>query len=86
MNVHERAAIEARKRSEKCRDWLKALMVPGQPKPATKEELFAWAKENLGVNRKNFDAGWDWAILDMDRKDWYKPLPRRRSNACSSVG
>lgn len=75
----EKAAREARERSERCRNWLTALMLPGQPKPATKEELFALAKEQLGVNRSNFDAGWDWAIWDMGREDWYEPLPRRRS-------
>jgi hypothetical protein len=29
--------------------------------------------------RSNFDTGWDWAIWDMGREDWYEPLPRRRS-------
>jgi hypothetical protein len=32
---------------------------------------------NLGVNRSNFDTGWDWAIWDMKREDWYDPLPRK---------
>jgi hypothetical protein len=38
-------------------DWLKTLMQSGNPKPATKEELIAWAKENLDASRANFDAG-----------------------------
>ena len=64
MNAHEKgkAAQEARERCERCRDWLKTLMLPGHAKPATKDELYALAKEKLGVNRSNFDTGWDWAI------------------------
>lgn len=74
MNAEEKAktAREARERAERCRDWLKTLMLPGHPKPATKDELYAVAKENLGVNRSNFDTGWDWAIWDMGREDWYE--------------
>ena len=81
MNAHEKekAAKEARERSERCREWLKTLMLPGHPKPATKDELYALAKEQLRINRSNFDTGWDWAIWDMGREDWYEPLPRRRS-------
>jgi hypothetical protein len=71
------AAAIAMERSTMCRDWLKTLMIPGMPKPATKDELFVWASDNLGVNRSNFDTGWDWAIWDMKREDWYDPLPRR---------
>jgi hypothetical protein len=52
-------------------------MLAGAPKPATKDELFARAKENLGVNRSNFDTGRDWAIWDMKREDWYDPLRRK---------
>lgn len=40
-------------------------MIPGAPRPATKEELFAWARENIGATRQNFDAGWVLAIEDM---------------------
>jgi hypothetical protein len=72
--VSAAAAVE---RAARCRDWLKTLMLSGAPKPATKDELFAWAKENLGVNRSNFDTGCDWAIWDMKREDWYDPLPRK---------
>ena len=77
MNSRERLSAEARGRSERCRDWLKALMIPGALRPATKEELFAWARENIAATRQNFDAGWVWAIEDMSRHDWYEPLPRR---------
>lgn len=80
MNSHEKAAREARERSERCREWLKTLMTPGHPKPATKDELFEWARENLGANRSNFNAGWDLAIFDTGREDWYLPLPRRRGD------
>ena len=47
MNAEEKgkASREARERSERCRDWLKSLMLPDPPKPATKEELYAVAKE-----------------------------------------
>jgi hypothetical protein len=56
---------------------LKTLMIPGAPRPQTKEELFAWARENIGAARQTFDAGWVWAIEDMSRHDWCEPLPRR---------
>jgi|GEM_PF-3365500 len=77
MNSRERSSAGARARSKRRRDVLKTLMIPGAPRPATKEELFAWACENIGATRQNVDAGWVWAIEDMSRHDWYEPLPRR---------
>ena len=70
---------EARAQQEKCRDWLKQFMRPGQPKPMTKEELFQLAKEQLNISRSSFDMAWVWAIEQMDRQDWYRPLPRRKT-------
>jgi hypothetical protein len=50
----EKAAREARERSERCWDW-QPLMRPGLPKPATKDELFALANEGgLCLHRWTF--------------------------------
>jgi len=78
LNPRDQAALEARERVERCRAWLKTLMAPGCAKPGTKDELFAYARDHLGANRSNFNAGWDLAIFDMGREDWYLPSPRRR--------
>jgi hypothetical protein len=77
MNARERSSAEARARSERCRDGLRTLLIPAAPRPVTKEKLFAWARENIGATRQNFDATWVWAIENMSRHDWYEPLPRR---------
>ena len=63
MNASEKdkAAQEARERAKRFRDWLNTPMLPGHAKPATKDELFALAKEKLGANSSNGD---------MDRGDW----------------
>lgn len=74
----EKLFAEAHQKRRLCADWLKTLMIPGVPKPATKAELYAWARDNLGVSRSAFDAGWIWAIEDMGRHDWYEPSPRRK--------
>ena len=57
----EKLFAEAHQKRRLCADWLKTLMIPGVPKPATKAELYAWARDNLGVSRSAFDAGWIWA-------------------------
>jgi hypothetical protein len=54
MNARERSSAEARARSERCLDWLRTLMIPGAPRPATKEKLFAWTRENIGATCQNF--------------------------------
>ena len=56
-------------------------MAPGHPKPATKEELFAWARQNLGASRASFDGGWIMAIEETGRQDWYEPGPRKKSKS-----
>jgi len=81
MNAKQKAFAEAQARAKLVADWLKTLMLPGHPKPATKEELFAWARANLGVNRTNFDSGWIDAIEAMGRHDWYEPSPRRKAKS-----
>lgn len=78
MNSREQAALGARERIQRSREWLKTLMTPGCPKPATKDELFAWARDHLGANRSNFNAAWDLAIFDTGREDWYAPMPNAR--------
>ena len=78
VDIRKVSAAAAVERAARCRDWLKTLMLAGAPKSATKDELFAWAIENLGVNRSNFDTGWVWAIWDMKREDGYVPSPRKQ--------
>jgi len=76
----ERLFEQAEERRRTCSDWLKTPMIPGVLKPATKDELFRWARDNLGASRSAFDKGWIWAIEDMGRQDWYEPSPRRKSS------
>lgn len=78
MNTREKAFAEAQERRRRCADWLKTFMAPGHPKPATKEELFAWARDNLGTSRASFDVGWIMAIEETGRHDWYEPGPRKK--------
>jgi hypothetical protein len=77
MNRAEAASKKAREEQERIRAWLRTFMENGQPKMATKEELFAVAKRNFGVSRKSFDMGWGLAIHDTGREDWYEPLRKR---------
>jgi hypothetical protein len=75
----ERLFREAEEQRRACTEWLKTLMIPGVPKPATKDELYRWARDHLGASRSAFDKAWIWAIEDMGRQDWYEPSPRRKS-------
>ena len=52
-------------------------MENGKPKVATKEELWSLAKNEFGVSRSSFDLGWNLAIYDTGREDWYQPLRKR---------
>ena len=79
MNAHKEAFETARRRRRACADWLKALMRPGQLKPATKEDLFDMARVELDINRSNFNDGWIIAIHEMGRQDWERPIPRTKS-------
>jgi hypothetical protein len=76
----EQLFLEAEARRRACTEWLKTLMIPGVPKPATKDELYLWARDHLGASRSAFDAAWIWAIEDMGRQDWYEPSPRRKAS------
>ena len=62
---------------QRCRVWLRWFMENGQPKMATKEELWTVAKLELGVSRSSFDFGWGMAIIDTGREDWFEPLRKR---------
>ena len=52
----EHLFLEAKQRRRACTEWLKALMIPGVAKPATKDALYRWARDHLGASRSAFDA------------------------------
>jgi hypothetical protein len=54
------------------------MMDKGQPRFATKDELWAVAKREMGISRASFDVGWNLAIFDTGREDWWEPLRGRR--------
>jgi hypothetical protein len=70
-------SAKANDERERCRAWLRTFMEHGQPKMATKEELWCVAKAELQVSRSSFDCGWGMAILDTGREDWFEPLRKR---------
>lgn len=78
MNKHEEAYAAARAREEKCREWLKQFMIPGQPRTWTKDELFQQAQKVMTLSRMNFDSAWVGAIEEMGRQDWYEPMRRKK--------
>lgn len=79
MNAHEKAHFEARERTKRCLEWILGLMKSGQPKPASKDELFRMASAELDITRRNFDDAWFMAIHQNGRDDWYRPVRRENS-------
>lgn len=78
MNKHMKAYNEAQARAERCREWLKQFMLPGQPRTSTKDQLFQQALKVMPLTRKSFDMAWVWAIEEMGRQDWYEPMRQRK--------
>jgi hypothetical protein len=61
-------SAKANDERERCRSWLRKSMENGQPKMATKEELWSLTKAELRVSCSSSDFGWGMAILDTGRE------------------
>jgi hypothetical protein len=63
---------------QRCRQWLRDYIRPGQAKRVTKAELRDAAMRELEISKNSFDSAWISVIEETGRHDWYEPLRRRQ--------